>query len=133
MELTIKDMGTPKDIKTKYGVKQKNWIKASEKGDNFLSYWVSNATKDWMIGKTVTVDDVVPREYEGKTYYDIVMPKLPQHNQAPDNASLERILSNQVKHGLALQQILEIVTRDEKRKVAGTDIDYPEWEGEPII
>lgn len=75
MKLNITQLGTPKEVQTKFGVKQKNYIKAKEYNDNFLSFWVNGYTKDWQVGKEIEVENVTTREYNGKTYYDIILPK----------------------------------------------------------
>jgi len=75
MKLTITWIGQPKTIETKYGPKQKNSLRATEYGENYLGYWMGSNTQ-WRVGDVVDVEAVTPRDYNGKTYHDIFMSKL---------------------------------------------------------
>lgn len=121
MKLTIVSLGQPKEVKTKFGVKQKSYIKAEEYADKFLSYWITSSTQNWKIGDSVDVENVTSREYEGKTYYDIVMPRASGGVPAELVKSIEQILSYQTKANLMLAELLE-----EKRN----KVPYPEGEPE---
>lgn len=74
MKLTIQSLGQSKQIQTKFGLKDKSYIKAKEYGDNYLSYWVGQDTLAWKVGDVIEAE-VKSREYNGKTYYDLVLPK----------------------------------------------------------
>lgn len=89
MQLHITWLGQPKDIKTKFGMKQKNSIKATEYGDKYLDFWVTSQTKNWKTGDAVDVLEVKEREYNGKKYYDIFMPKA---DHPGVNAELQKTL-----------------------------------------
>jgi len=74
MKLTIQSLGQSKQIQTKFGLKDKSYIKAQEYGDNYLSYWVGQDTLAWKVGDVIEAE-VKSREYNGKTYYDLVLTK----------------------------------------------------------
>ena len=127
LKLTITQTFAPKDVTTKYGVKQKASIKAQEKGDNYLSYWVTSSTQGWKVGDVVEVLDVTSREYNGKTYYDIVMPKTSGGVPAELTKSIEQILSDTTKIKLMVSQIVTYLMEGQKDKV-----EYPTAESEGI-
>lgn len=133
-KLTITWLSSPKEVTTKFGPKQKNSIKASdsEYKDNYLSFWVSPVTRDWKVGDTVEVLDVTSREYNDKTYYDIVMPKANSTTNPEVMAKLDEILSYLAKFNLHITELVEHKRRDEKPKITGTDIDYPTPSSEGI-
>lgn len=134
IKITITQIGTPKTIQTKYGPKEKSYIKAAEYGDNYLSYWLSPVTKEWKEGQIVEVLDVTSREYQGKTYYDISMPKANGGNNTEVLKQTEKILHYLVRQDLMLKELLEWKRLQEglKPKITGTDIDYPTAEEEGI-
>ncbi len=124
-KLTITFIGQPKDVTTKFGPKQKNSIKTIEHGDKYLSYWVSPATSGWAVGQTVEVDQVTSREWQGKTYWDIVMPK----KDAPNAKQHEEVMKYLVPLSILVKELVmwkRDQTGENKNKVPGTDIDYPE-------
>lgn len=114
MKLNITWLGQPKEITTRFGPKQKNSIKAKEYGDNFLSFWVSPMTREWAVGKEIEVENVTTREYNGKTYYDIILPKANMGNIAEVMKALEEIRGTLTKHGLMLTQIGQAVIPQKK-------------------
>lgn len=80
MQLHITQIGEPKTIVTKFGPKEKNWLKATEHGDKFLNYWCGESTKGWQVGATIEVESVEKRDYTGKdgtlkTSFDIKLPR----------------------------------------------------------
>lgn len=83
MKLTIQSLGQPKQIQTKFGLKDKSYIKSQEYGDNYLSYWVGQDTLAWKVGDVIEAE-VKSREYNGKTYYDLVLPKKGFSNEKLD-------------------------------------------------
>lgn len=132
IKLTITQLGTPKDVETKFGTKQKNYLKATEYGDTFLNYWVSPATKDWKVGQVIEVESVEKRDYTGqdgtlRTSHDIKMPKF-NGIGAEVQKILEEINGKLTIQGLALREIAEWVRKQDKRPevVPGTDIPYPQ-------
>lgn len=121
MKLTLTYVGQPKEVQTKFGLKQKNSVKAQEKGDTYLSFWVTPSTRDWKVGDVVEVQDVTSREYQGKTYYDIVMPKASGGLPPEVGEKLERILVAVTKMNLKLDTIyneMEKKPRDMKKEYA---------------
>lgn len=91
MKLKLTWVGQPKDVQTKYGTKQKCSVKAVEYADKYLDFWISASTKDWKVGDEVEVSEVTTREYNGKTYYSIVMPKV--DNRPNFNGEISQILT----------------------------------------
>ena len=132
MRLKITQIGNPKDVQTKYGVKQKNYIKVEEHGDKFLSYWVTSATASWKVGDNVEVENVTNREYEGKTYYDVVMPKTSGGVPAELSRSMEEVLGKLTKLNLMVSELLE-AKRIRDLELEATAVyppleDYPDFE-----
>ena len=74
MKLNITWVGQQKTIDTKYGPKQKSSLRATQYGEKYLDYWVGNT--NIKVGDEIEVEAVNPREYNGKTYYDVVFPKV---------------------------------------------------------
>ncbi len=103
-KLTITYVGFPKDIETKFGTKQKNSLKATEYGDKYLSFWVNPVSKDWKEGDAIEVSEVKERDWEGKKYYDIVLPKT--ENQMSTPKELSQILT---KLGLLQAQMGQVI------------------------
>ncbi len=132
MKLKITYLGTPKEITTKFGPKQKNSIKAEEKGNEYLSFWVSPVTRDWKVGDVIDVLDVTSREYNGKTYYDIVMPKANSTASPEIMAKLDEILGYLAKHNLYITELVEEKRKNDKPKISGTETDYPTFESEGL-
>lgn len=122
--LHVTYLGQPKEITTKFGIKQKNSIKAVEEGDKYLSFWVSPATRDWKVGDEISVESVTSREYNGKTYWDIVMPKANGGNNQEVMSALGELNNRTVKILLGLEELIL-----EKRK--GEKSDYPVFQGQP--
>lgn len=137
-KLTINWIGTPKEINTKFGLKQKNSIKANEFAEGeYLSYWVSPVTSQWKVGEVIEVDAVTPREYNGKTYYDIQMPKANHGNNVDVMKKMEEILNGMttIKLNIAEIKLAIVELLADKRSRMGesmsgatstTSVDYPE-------
>lgn len=137
MKLKITYLGAPKDVQTKFGMKQKNSIKASgsEFGDNYLSFWCSSSTQGWKVGDEIEVEAVVPRDYQGKTYYDILMPKVGQALNPEVMKLLNEIANRSLKTHILIEELVNwkrIQTGEVKPKIIGTDIDYPMPESDDI-
>lgn len=103
-KLTITYIGTPKEIQTKFGAKEKNSIKTTEYGDKYLSYWVNPFSKNWKEGDVIEVAEVKEREWEGKKYYDIVLPKV--ENQPATPKELGQILTKMGLMNAKLDQVI---------------------------
>lgn len=123
MRLTITQIGTPKEVQTKFGPKEKNFLKAQEHGDKFLNYWLSSATRVWRVGDVVEVLDVTSREYNGKTYYDIVMPKTSGGIPPEVVKALEEINGRTLKIQLMVEELGQKLLPPENKI---NDLDYPE-------
>lgn len=138
MKIKISYLGTPKDVQTKFGPKQKNSIKGDKMedgtnfGGNYLSFWLSPLTGQWKVGDTVDVENVTTREYQGKTYYDIQMPKANMGNFAETAKRFEEVMNKLMKMNILIEELVEHKRRGEKTKVTGTDIDYPTAESEGL-
>lgn len=66
---------TEKTITTKYGPKQKYSFQLDDgKGALWAGAWKNTITEAWREGGSYEMD-VRPRDYEGKTYYDVFTPK----------------------------------------------------------
>lgn len=103
--LKITELGTPKDVQTKFGMKQKNSLKAEgEYGVNWLSFWCGTQTNGWKVGDTIEVEDVTTRDYQGKTYYDIKLPKV--GFGGANNPKIDEILSKVVKIHLLVEELV---------------------------
>lgn len=139
--LKITWIGEEKQVETRFGIKPKNSIKAAEYNDNFLNYWVTSQTRGWKVGDVIEVEEVKPREYNGKTYYDIVMPKMA--NFAPNNAEVLKKLESiafdisNIKLSLVelcnLKRVGKLRMADEpSREMDGHEmVEYPEEELDP--
>ena len=117
MKLKITDIGLPKQVQTKYGLKEKNWLKAQEFGDKYLNYWVGENTKAWKVGDEIEVLSVEQRDYIGKdntpkVSYDIKLPKT----GGEIYKRIEKLENEVTKLDL---------------KVAELEDDYPEYKGQP--
>jgi hypothetical protein len=131
MKITLTWIGQPKDVQTKFGPKQKFSVKATQYGDNYLDVWSSPVTREWKVGQEVEVLSVDTREYSGKTYYDVKMPKANAGNNEEVMKKLETISNEIVKVKLVLAEVRDVIVPKPTPKVAGTDIDYPQMEAEP--
>lgn len=134
-QLTITWIGQKKDITTKYGVRQKNSLKAKEHNDNYLDFWCSPTTDAWKIGDVVEVLEVKPREYNGKTYHDIFLPKANGGDNTEIAKKLEEVANQNAKILIQNERIIsgladvhKAVVPKSPSKVAGTDLDYPEMD-----
>ena len=125
-KLTISWLGQKKDINTKFGLKQKQSLKATQRNDTYLDFWCSPLTDAWRIGDTIEVE-VKSREYNGKTYYDIVLPKANMGNLAEVYKRFEKLEGQMVKFGLAMAQV-EAKLFPQKTP-AGAHYPTPEEEG----
>ena len=119
IKLTLLAVGEPKVIKTKFGDKQKSYVKAQEFPDKFLNYWLGEGTKDWAIGKVVEVESVDKRDYTAtdgtlKTSYDI---KLPRSGFGEVMKRIEALENDMAKVKLGLAQVVHP--------------EYPEFKGQP--
>lgn len=82
MKLKIEQIGEPKTIITKFGPKEKNWVKVEgEYAGKFLNFWCGESTKSWQVGAVIEVEGVEKRDYTAKdgslkTSYDIKMPRV---------------------------------------------------------
>lgn len=123
MKLKITAIGEPKDVQTKFGLKQKSYIKAQEHGDKYLSYWLSSSTRDWRVGDEIEVVEVASREYNGKTYYDVIMPKTSGGLPPEVAKSIEELKSDMTRVKLAIATLEKKVFPP---TITGTDIPYPE-------
>ena len=122
-KLTITAIGEPKVVKTKFGDKQKSYIKATEYPDKFLNYWLGEGTKDWAIGKVVEVESVDKRDYTAtdgtlKTSYEI---KLPRSGFGELIKRIETLENDVTK----LKLHVDALNRDNEHKVP-----YPEYQGD---
>lgn len=126
MRLNITWLGQPKEIQTKFGLKQKNSIKATQFGDNFLSFWVSPMTNEWAVGKEIEVLEVKSREYNGKTYYDIQLPKANMGNSAEFYARFEKIENAIARLGLDIARLDKAVfpPKPNTMIVNGKEMEY---------
>jgi len=124
-KLTIKQFGQTKDINTKYGPKKKSAIKAAEYGENWLDYWLSPQTQDWKVGDTVEVEAVTPREYNGKTYYDIKMPKVDR--RFPNGSNNSEILTKLGKIDFKLTQIINHLSGKERLDLTSAGTKIPDF------
>jgi hypothetical protein len=132
MKLNLTWVGQPKDVQTKFGTKQKFSVKATQYGDNYLDVWSSPVTRNWKTGDEVEVLSVDTREYQGKTYYDVKMPKA--NSLSPETQQmLEKILTNVTKINLKLDYMAEKLNlvKKEPAKIPGTNEDYPLFMSEP--
>lgn len=128
MKLKIEWLGKIQDVQTRFGLKQKSSIKVSNEpyADKFLSYWLSPQTKEWAVGKEIEVESVDERDYQGKKYYDIKMSKGQFGGMAELSKKVEGMEFKLVKMNLLLEELVEAKRKDEKIKITGTDIDYPD-------
>lgn len=129
MNIKISEIGQPKTITTKFGPKEKSYIKTAEGeyAGKFLNYWISPATKSWAVGQEIEVEGIDKRDYTAqdgtlKTSYDLRLPKFGGLGDV--TKKMEEIQNAQTKQLLILQQILSHVTPKKKD-------DYPEFAGEP--
>lgn len=131
MKLKITWLGQPKEIQTKFGLKKKNSITAQgQYADNYLSYWLSPQTQNWKVGDEVEVSNVTTREHQGKTYYDIVMPKK-------DDAAKVEIMALSHKLDLISGQLRSVIDHLSGKNLlnvtsAGTPVptfDQSQYEG----
>lgn len=83
MKLQIVQLGEIKPVQTKFGPKEKRLIKTKEYGENLISVWVNPEVKNWQVGQEVE-GEVKSREWQGKTYYDLVLPKKAFNNEKID-------------------------------------------------
>ena len=92
-KLTIKRKDVKK-VNTKYGEKEKhNFLLESDKGEFWAGCFANAVTEAWKEGDVV---DMVlkSREYQGKTYWDIIPPK-------PMDLILESLKRIEAKLGIA--------------------------------
>lgn len=111
MKLKITQIGQPKDVQTKYGLKQTNWIKAEEYGDKYLNYWLGESTKSWATNVIIEVESVEPRDYTAKdgtlkTAYNI---KLPRTGFGELIKRIEKLENDFAKFKLEIPTILKQV------------------------
>lgn len=116
-KLTITEIGTPKDVQTKFGMKAKNSLKAKEYNTNWLGFWCNAETDKWKVGDEVSVEDVTSREYNGKTYYDIKTIKASTQSVTQINELLTRVMK--------IQLMVEELVQDKRAKESVNTINYP--------
>jgi len=104
-------------------------IKAQEYGDRYISGFGNKANENWKAGDVVEVDEVKEVEKDGKTYLNFEMPKFGNNGEVMK--SLERVENMLTKLHLGITEIHNVLVPKPKSKVPGTDMDYPEREGEP--
>lgn len=134
MKLTLTWVGQPKDTQTKFGLKQKFSIKATEYADKYLDVWSSPVTKNWKVGDVVEVLEVTTREYNGKDYYSVVMPKANHGDNTEVMKKLEFVQGQNTKILLFMAELVDhkrTQTGENKPKIMGTDEDYPVLEHMP--
>lgn len=122
---TIKWIGEPKDITTKYGVKQKFSIKV-EGNDNYLGVWASQANRDWKIGQEIegTITESAGRD--GKKFFNFDMPKK-------NDEALALVKSLEITVNLMKRKVDEMYEDYSKKKADETrGYHYPEPEEEDI-
>lgn len=122
IKLTLLAVGEPKVIKTKFGDKQKSYVKAQEFPDKFLNYWLGEGTKDWSVGKVVEVESVDKRDYTAtdgtlKTSYEI---KLPRSGFGEILKRIETLENDVTK----LKLHVDALNRDNEHKPP-----YPDYQG----
>lgn len=133
-KLTITQLGTPKTIQTKYGPKEKSFIKAQEHGNEFLSYWVSPMTREWKVGQVIEVVEVASREYNGKIYYDIILPKANGGNNTEVLSALSELNNRTLKMNILIEELVahkRLQTGEDKPMVGNTGVEYPEMKEAP--
>lgn len=119
IKLHLTKVGTPKTITTKYGDKQKSYVKATEYGDNFLNYWLSSSTEGWREGQVVEVESVEEGEYLGKPQYTIRMPKVDNRAPAPQSDAI-KFLDERLKKAEQRLELLAPMYREWKAKDLST-------------
>lgn len=120
MKITLTQIGVPKQVQTKFGMKEKNYVKAQEYGDKFLNYWLGESTKSWAVGQVIEVENVESRDYTAtdgslKTSWDI---KLPRSGFGEILKRIEKLENDFAKFKLEMAKPKE-------------DPDYPEFAGQP--
>ena len=120
--ITINWVGESKVINTTWGLKQKFSVKAKEEGDKFMDVWLKPDAPIWKVGEVREIESVEPREYNGKTYYSI---KLPRPNPIPEILKRMETIENQYSK-LAIR-----ITNLENQLNPTKEIDYPKMKEEP--
>lgn len=127
-KLTITVIGTPKDVQTKFGTKQKNYIKAKEHGDDYLSFWCSSITQGWKVNDVIEVEAVTQREYNGKVYHDIIMPKVNQALNPEVMKLLNEIAVRTLKTHMLVEELVAEKRLRNNESMSGkveNPMDYP--------
>jgi len=120
-KLTIEKLGQKKVINTKFGAKEKCSFFADGK---WFSYWINKETKDWHAGMTVE-GDVVPREWEGKTYYDFNVIKPDYFGMILQKLE---VIESLIRTAPVTPQKAQATMYDEMNPPPPTDDDAPEEE-----
>lgn len=110
IKLHITWVGQPKAVTTKFGNKEKFSIKATEYGDAFIDVWSSPQTKGWQVGQEVEVESVDSKDYNGKTYLSVRMPKVDNRPQGFSSDTTKQIASIHLDMGQVLMRIKNIET-----------------------
>lgn len=82
VKLTITQIGTPKQYQGSKGPFEKNYLKATEYGNEFLNFFVNQTTRQWKVGEVVEVEAVEKQDYTSKqdgslkTSLNIKLPKF---------------------------------------------------------
>ena len=131
--LTINWVGEVKVMETKFGPKNKFSIKAPEEGDKFIEVWLKTNLPIWKVGEIHEVEEITEREYNGKKYYSAKLPnKFGARNDEAVLKAISDVASTITKQNLLLVEIGRALNVESLRsKVAGTEIDYPEFKGQP--
>lgn len=104
-------------------------IKTVEHGERYINGFQNKVNKNWKEGDEVNVS-ITEKEYNGKMYLSFEVPDMTTDLLAEVNA-----LRDEIKK---IREVLKPIYLEWKArqprtpsKVIGTDIDYPENEGQP--
>lgn len=131
VKLTITQIGTPKQYQGAKGPFEKNYLKATEYGNEFLNFFVNKTTSQYKVGDVIEVEAVEKQDYTSKqdgslkTSYNIKLPKF--GNNGDVMKALERIENRQTSNHFALlsglKELYETIT------VGKTKEPYPPYNG----
>lgn len=89
MKLKIDRVGQTRDVATKFGLKKKISFLF---GDKWAECWVDKRVQSLKAGDEVE-GELTSREYNGKTYWDLILPKAGDENFKRIEAKLDEIIS----------------------------------------
>lgn len=89
-----------KEANTKYGPKMKILVLQNK---IYYAAWENDVSSQWKVGQEIDVE-VKSREWEGKTYYDIILPKQ-SYKSAQQSDDLQEI-KNML--GQIMHEVLEL-------------------------